>query len=107
MARSTSPANTFPKRRNENDIILANSEISSSMPMKKSIGPLKLKKTERQDFSPTAEMLSAFMKVHRRSEPGPMVKLRSLAGDLSRGTDAPLWLLKSSLLLAKGQPIGE
>jgi hypothetical protein len=39
----TSPAKTFPNNRKVKEIILANSEINSNIPIKKSIGPLKLK----------------------------------------------------------------
>lgn len=43
IIRSTSPAKTFPNSLKENEIILANSEISSRRPIKKPIALLKLR----------------------------------------------------------------
>ena len=84
MIRSTSPAKTLPKRRNENEIAFANSPRSSKMPTKKLIGLLKEIKCETClpiPLASTAYTLVAMTEIAAKA----MVKFKSLATDLKKG----------------------
>src|SRR3990172_650359 len=81
---STSPANTFPKRRKENEIILMNSEINSSMPTNEKIGFFMVKNFEKCFFAPRASAPKRFTpKTDMVAK--ARVKLRSAAGERKRG----------------------
>ena len=82
---STSPANMLPNSRNENDIILANSETNSSMPTKNSIGPFSEKNFDRCALTPSVAIpdicIRKTMTVARAS-----VTFKSDAADRKTGT---------------------
>ena len=80
----TSPANTFPKSRNENEIILTNSAINSSNPAKVKMGFLSVKYLEKCLPAPTATT-PRICTAKTDTIASTTVKLRSAAGARKSG----------------------
>ena len=91
IVSKTSPAKTFPNNRNDKEIIFASSEISSKMPIKKSIGPLKLKNFPKCLNTPTDAIPIIFV-TKTEITAKANVKFKSAAGERKSGTSAPLLL---------------
>jgi hypothetical protein len=91
IVNKTSPAKTFPNNRKVNEIIFANSETSSSIPIKKSIGPLKLKYFPKCLNAPTDAIPIIFVTITEITAKAK-VKFRSAAGERRSGTASPAFL---------------
>lgn len=85
IVSKTSPAKTFPNNRKDKEIIFANSEISSKIPIKKSIGPLKLKYFPKCLKTPTDAIPIIFVTITEITA-NAKVKFRSAAGERKSGT---------------------
>src|SRR3989344_3217089 len=94
MVKSTSPAKMFPNSLNENEIILTNSEINSSNPAKERIGFLRVKNLEKYFLKPRAVVPKNCTPI-MTMDASAIVKLRSAAGALKRGTVDASWLIKT------------
>jgi len=81
----TSPANTFPNNRKDNEIIFAASEISSKIPIKKFIGFEKLRYLPICLNVPTAAMPKIFVIITEITAKAK-VKFKSAAGERNNGT---------------------
>ena len=91
IVNKTSPAKTFPNNRKDKEIILANSEIISKIPIKKSIGPLKLKYFPKCANIPTEAIPIIFVTITEITA-NAKVKFKSAAGERKSGTSVPLLL---------------
>ena len=85
IVSKTSPAKTFPNNRNDKEIILANSEISSKIPIKKSIGPLKFINLPMCLKVPIAVIPIIFV-TKTEITANAKVKFKSAAGERKSGT---------------------
>jgi hypothetical protein len=100
-SRRTSPAKIFPNRRNVNEIIFENSDISSRIPTKLPIGSLNgfMKNLPPYPFSPSIEkpkIWHAMTEIAARAN----VMFTSANVDLNIGTNTscPLWTSHSPML---------
>jgi hypothetical protein len=85
IVNKTSPAKTFPNSLKDNEIILANSDIISKIPMKKLIGLLKFKYFPICLKLPTAVMPKMLVTITEITA-NANVKFKSAAGERKSGT---------------------
>ncbi len=81
---STSPANTFPNNRKDNEMIFANSEIASKIPIKNSIGPWKFIYFPKCLNVPT-EAIPIILVTMTEITANAKVKFKSAAGERKSG----------------------
>ena len=85
IVSKTSPAKTFPNNRKEREIIFESSDIISKIPIKNSIGPLKLINFPMCLNVPTDAIPIIFVTITDITA-NANVKFKSAAGERKRGT---------------------